>query len=138
MSEPLLLRFPLADVLPLAEHAVAAEDHQFWPYTDESGPCLVWVKQRGTFLVSNGLPHLSGADKTRVLVHAEGWGPDTENDLADTPVGGDDFEEYFSLTESLPGDATTTLEQVRAAVADGLLWFVLEVTETSVTIAFSA
>ncbi|MFE7525794.1 DUF3085 domain-containing protein [Kitasatospora sp. NPDC057542] len=138
MPETLLLRFPLADILPLAEHAAAASDHRTDPYSDASGACLIWVKDDGTYIMSNGLPHLPGKDIHHHVVHADGWGPGTENELRCTPVGGDDFAEYFPLNEPLSSDTTTTmLDQLRAAVADGLRWLELEVSEDSIGLAYS-
>ncbi|MFF2618528.1 DUF3085 domain-containing protein [Kitasatospora sp. NPDC058046] len=138
MPKPLLLRFPLADILPLAEHAAAAPDHRASPYSDASGACLIWAKDNGTYIMSNGLPHLPGKDTHHHVVHADGWGPGTEDGLCDTPVGGDDFAEYFPLNEPLTSDATTTmLEQLRAAVTDGLCWLELGVGTDRVAIAYS-
>ncbi|MEV7931293.1 DUF3085 domain-containing protein [Kitasatospora sp. NPDC088779] len=137
MSKPLLLRFPLADILPLAEHAAAAPDHRTSPYSDASGACLIWVKDDGTYIMSNGLPHLPGKNIHHHVVHADGWGPGTEDELSDTPVGGHDFAEYFPLNEPLSSDATTTmLERLRAAVTDGLRWLELEVSKDSVSLTY--
>ncbi|MFB8243016.1 DUF3085 domain-containing protein [Kitasatospora purpeofusca] len=138
MSKPLLLRFPLADILLLAEHAAAAPDHRTSSFSDATGACLVWVKDDGTYFMSNGSPHLPGRATHHHVVHADGWGPGTENELRNTPVGGDDFAEYFPLNEPLSGDATSTmLEQIRAAVADGLRWLELEVSKDTVGLAYS-
>ncbi|MFD9067553.1 hypothetical protein ACFVZ3_39235 [Kitasatospora purpeofusca] len=138
MPEPLLLRFPLADILPLAEHAAAAPKHRTSPYSGATGACLVWVKNDGTYIMSNGLPHLPGKDTHHHVVHADGWGPGTENDLGETPVGGHDFAEHLPLNDPLSSDpADTMLEQIRAAVADGLCWLELEVSEDSVVIVYS-
>ena len=138
MLKPLLLQFPLPEILPLAEHAAAAPNHRTSSFSDATGACLIWVKDNGTYFMSNGLPHLPGKDIHHHVVHAKSWGPGTENELRDTPVGGDDFAEYFQLTEPLSSDATTTLlEQLRAAAADGMRWLELEVSKESVGIAFS-
>ncbi|MFJ6776844.1 DUF3085 domain-containing protein [Kitasatospora sp. NPDC091257] len=135
-NSPLVLRFPLADILSLAEHAAAALDHRTSSYSDASGACLIWVKDDGTYIMSNGLPHLPGKD----VVHADGWGPGTENELRDTPVGGDDFAEYFPLNEPLSSDAATTttmLQELRTAVTDGLRWLELKVSTDSVMLTYS-
>lgn len=69
------LFFPLADVVAAAEHAVASPAHRL-AYGDTSPyPALWWVKDDGTYLMSNGIP-------------AEGAKPDDDPAGRSTPRGG--------------------------------------------------
>ncbi|WP_051969150.1 DUF3085 domain-containing protein [Kitasatospora azatica] len=111
------LRFALSDVLALAEHAAAAPWHQ--KYGNCERPALVWAKDDGTYLMSNGRPHLPGKDHRRV-VRAQGWGPGTGHELRHTAVGGDDFAQAIPLASGL-------LEQLSRHNAQGDAWFVLKV-----------
>jgi hypothetical protein len=76
------LRFPLAEVLVLAEHAVAAADHAS-PVGDEpDGPALLLVADDSVYVMSNGhrqLPPTEGQPaSSRVrAVFAEGYSAGT-------------------------------------------------------------
>ncbi|NKX91594.1 MULTISPECIES: DUF3085 domain-containing protein [Nocardia] len=113
------LWFPLRQVLPIAEHAMAAGEHS-WPEWDTDKPdpvppALVWAKDEGTYLLSNGRPRLL-ADPTRPdgsskVVYAVGYDNRSRFDFSGTAVGGDDFVEYIDLTESF--DGVTLIELIR-------------------------
>lgn len=119
------LFFPLADVVAAAEHALASPAHRL-AYGDTSPyPALWWVKNDGTYLMSNGIP-AEGAkpdDDPRRQVHAEGWGPGTD---ARALLGGNDFCAPYPLcVEGLTQDGETLLGMLRGALTDGnvdLIW----------------
>ncbi|WP_331730908.1 DUF3085 domain-containing protein [Streptomyces sp. NBC_01174] len=120
------LFFPLADVVAAAEHAVASPAHRL-AYGDTSPyPALWWVKDDGTYLMSNGIP-AEGAkpdDDPSRQVHAEGWGPGTD---ARAMLGGDDFCDPYPLCEAgWADDGDTLLGMLRGALRDGDTGLVLE------------
>ncbi|MEV4158462.1 DUF3085 domain-containing protein [Nocardia salmonicida] len=117
------LWFPLSQVSVLAEHAMAATEHS-WPSWDDNKPdpvppALVWAKDQGTYLLSNGVPRLladpAEPDGSSQVVYAVGY--DSYFNFTDTAVGGDDFAEYISLTEDY--DGITLIEMIRHHAARG-------------------
>ncbi len=117
------LWFPLSQVTVLAEHAMAAPEHS-WPDYDRDKPdpvppALVWAKDQGTYLLSNGTPRLLADPATpegsSKVVYAVGY--ERYFDFSYTAVGGDDFAEYISLTEQQNG--TSLIEMIRHHDADG-------------------
>lgn len=111
------LFFPLRQVSVIAEHAMAATEHS-WPDFDSDKPdpippALVWAKDQGTYLLSNGVPRLlADPDKpggSSQVVYAAGY--EQYFDFSYTAVGGDDFTEYISLTED--HDGTTLIDMIR-------------------------
>ncbi|MFD3458245.1 DUF3085 domain-containing protein [Nocardia fluminea] len=103
------LRFPLNQVSTIAEHAMAATEHS-WPTWDDDKPnpvppSLVWAKDQGTYLLSNGVPRLladpAKPEGSSQVVYALGY--DSYFNFTDTAVGGDDFAEYISLTDEQEG-----------------------------------
>ncbi|MER5615939.1 DUF3085 domain-containing protein [Streptomyces sp. NPDC002215] len=122
------LAFPLAKVLAAAEHAAAADKHKLGYGETEAAPRLWWVKDDGTYLMSNGQdPTDTRDDNGRLphVVHAEGWGPGTD---ARPILGGDDFRESISLTTPVFEDSTTLLDMLREAAAHGATRFNLKAT----------
>ncbi len=121
------LSFNLADVKPLIEHAKAAPEQQptfgqladetLWkpgakpgPYgTVEASeldpsklmPSLLFVKDRGAYLMSAGTPgQMSGDGEKRVVVYAAGCDPEKDEEWWDEcrhKCGGDDFAESLSV-----------------------------------------
>ncbi|WP_127354619.1 DUF3085 domain-containing protein [Actinacidiphila soli] len=92
------LQFPLAQVLAAAEHAAAATEHKLLHAETVPRPCLWWVKDDGTYLMSNAV---IGEDtpakiRARTIVYADGWGTGTD---ARSLLGGDDFAEPFDLCD---------------------------------------
>ncbi|MGN2638909.1 hypothetical protein ACTD5D_22650 [Nocardia takedensis] len=116
------LRFPLSEVLIIAEHAMAASHHSrslFEPASAPPEPSLIWAKNEGTYLYSNGLPRQSLDTDTPLHVYARGHGPGTEN-LGSTALGAVDFAEYIALTDR-DVDGETLIHQIREfAGLDGL------------------
>lgn len=117
------LRFPLTQASAIAEHAMAATEHS-WPTWDTDKPdpippALVWAKDQGTYLLSNGLPRLladpTQPDGSSQVVYAVGY--DSYFNFSDTAVGGDDFAEYISLTQD--NDGITLIEMIRHHAARG-------------------
>lgn len=111
MSNPdsIDLWFPLREVVAVAEHAMAAPRHPRCPFAGDevpAAPSLIWTKNDGTYLWSNGQPRQlrdpDDPDSDPLSVHALGWGPGTGPAVGATPVGGDDFHEYIDLTETFP------------------------------------
>lgn len=93
------LRFKLADLKPLIDHAKAAPDHQMG-YGEEGPkrPALQLVKDSGCYLMSNGIPRLpdpkAKPGETRSLVvYAAGCHKDDEW------IGGDDFVEVLGIED---------------------------------------
>ncbi|WP_327116638.1 DUF3085 domain-containing protein [Nocardia sp. NBC_01730] len=115
------LWFRLSEVRPIAEHAVAATEHapSLSQHLDNepSQPSLMWVKDDGTYLMSNGSP-LQLADPENPtggarVAYALDWGQGTGPDIGVTPVGSDDFAEHLPLHETvLPG--RTLIELIRS------------------------
>lgn len=85
------LRFPLKDVARLLAHTDSCEAHDTL-YGDYTGPGLLWVKDEGTYIMSNGLPRLPIGEN---VVYAEGYGPDAEWEDVQDACGGDDFAEFL-------------------------------------------
>ncbi|MFD4434201.1 hypothetical protein [Nocardia sp. NPDC058497] len=117
------LWFPLRQVSVIAEHAMAAPEHS-WPEWDDDKPdpippALVWAKDQGTYLSSNGIPRLPAdpaePEGSSHAVYAVGY--DSHFDFSDTAVGGDDFAEYISLTADHGG--TPLIEMIRHHAARG-------------------
>jgi hypothetical protein len=122
------LAFPLDKVLAAAEHAAAADKHKPSYGETEAAPCLWWVKDDGTYLMSNGQDPNDTRDHNGRLphvVHADGWGPGTD---ARSILGGDDFRESIDLTTPIFEDGTTLLGMLREAAAAGATRFQLKAT----------
>ncbi|MEV6527141.1 hypothetical protein AB0M43_34945 [Longispora sp. NPDC051575] len=156
-----ILLFPLDAVLRLAEHAAAAPEHEHFPTQVIDGqppsPCLVWVHDSGTYLMSNGIPgsKMDPPDQPGAFdhVHAEGYGPcrspresvaaadlvfdkDGRLEIPDPgELGGDDFAEPIDLTEP-HGRTPTLLRAIRAAHRIGRPHLALTVTAETYAISF--
>ncbi len=92
------LRFNVADLKPLVEHALAAKEwSKQWTEDDsaKAEPALILVKDEGAYLMSNGLPILprtpGDLSKGSLVIYALGYSPE------DGHIGGDDWAEYFPL-----------------------------------------
>ncbi|MFI1701433.1 DUF3085 domain-containing protein [Streptomyces bobili] len=122
------LVFPLAQVLAAAEHAAAADKHNLDDGETEAAPRLWWVKDDGTYFMSNGQDPTDTRNDNEyrlTVVHAEGWGPGTD---ARSILGGDDFRESINLTTPVFEDGTTLLGMLRDAAANGATRFLLKAT----------
>ncbi|MFF0532837.1 hypothetical protein ACFYT3_31240 [Nocardia amikacinitolerans] len=113
------LWFRLADVLDLAEHAMAATAHSLPPFEESAvgSPSLIWVKDDGIYLVSNGLPRQTPTDTDHPessvhVVYAHGHGHGTH--WHHGPPLGDDFIEFLPLTASFAEDGTSFIDVLRA------------------------
>ncbi|WP_280222040.1 DUF3085 domain-containing protein [Nocardia neocaledoniensis] len=115
------LWFPLRQVAVIAEHAMAATEHS-WPDYDSdkhepAPPALVWAKDQGTYLLSNGVPRLladpAKPEGSSKVVYAVGY--EQYFDFSYTAVGGDDFAEYISLTEQQHGISLIAMIRHHAA-----------------------
>lgn len=120
------LTFPIADVLANARHALDAPGHKPTFIEREEGrtpgPRLWWVKDDGTYLMSNG-----EGDRPPVA-YAEGYEPGTPDlwDRTRDACGGDDFvEPLIDLTGSFGQELVAAGPNAR---------LVLKVHETSATI----
>lgn len=140
---PRTLYFPLAEVAALAEATLASTDwsDSFMDSEDgnRTGPALMWVKDDGTYLMSNAEPRLAKVpgltDGHVVYGRADsprGTKVDGKDyDLARAICGGDDFAEYLTIGP----DADSNLgDQIRDAHRDGLKWLVIEVGRDSIGI----
>lgn len=122
-----VLQFPLTDVIELVAHSLSCTDHIASFSQVEAGepgaPALEWVKDDGTYLMSNGVPRLAGRDgEINRVVYARGWGSGTHFEVGRTEVGGDDFVEPIAVSEEI-------LLWVRQARAARLEWFCVSVTK---------
>ncbi|MGW4368041.1 hypothetical protein ACWEKT_20600 [Nocardia takedensis] len=127
------LWFPLEQVSPIAEHAMAAPEHTWSPYDTDPlvGPALVWVKERGTtYVCSNGRPRQLDPNRpgTTLTCYAHGWATFSPY-LSATAVGGDDFAEYLPLN-ARPGVGEPLIDLIRED-APHLGWLVIHVTTTT-------
>jgi hypothetical protein len=130
-----VLQFTLADVMELVVHSLSCTDHIASFSQTEAGepgaPALEWVKDDGTYLMSNGVPCLEGRDgEANRVVYAKGWGSGTRSELGHTEVGGDDFVEYIGVSEEV-------LLRLRQASAAGLEWFCVLASESSFKVGFA-
>lgn len=132
-----ILVFRVGDVRPLWEHAKAATAWQptfAQSLSDEElreldedptereplGPGLHWVKDRGTYLLSNGIPRQmdpNDPEKCHV-VYAEGLGPDASYWDLRNACGGDDFVELLdasicNLMDGVSDDAEMLIQVKR-------------------------
>lgn len=136
------LWFRLREVAPLVEHAMSASEHTKYPYPENDSPAvpsLIWSKDDGTYLLSNGRPRLL-ADPTKPegmaqVAYAQGWGPGTGPELSATPVGGDDFTEYVDLTEDVGGGYRLADLIAKYAALDG--WMIFTVRPGQYVISFA-
>ncbi|MGW5218743.1 DUF3085 domain-containing protein [Nocardia sp. NPDC004085] len=132
------LWFPLSKVIDLAEHAMAASQHSRSPYAGPGPavPSLIWVKDHGIYLMSNGIPHQPGEpdspDYQAHVVYALDHGPETHWIHGD-PLG-DDFVEYLDLTENFDGHTLIELIHAYAAVNG---WLSITVSTSSFAMRFS-
>ncbi|MFG3621276.1 hypothetical protein [Nocardia sp. NPDC047654] len=132
------LWFPLSKVIDLAEHAMAAPGHTRSPFDDPGPavPSLIWVKDQGIHLMSNGIPRQPGEpgspEGMARVVYALGHGPKTHWDHG-APLG-DDFAEYLDLTEDFDGHTLIDLVRTYAA-RNG--WFAITVSPSSFEMMFS-
>ena len=137
------LWFPLIEVAALADHAMAASEHTHSPSAPEDGPTvpsLVWVKDDGTYLLSNGRPrpladpgNPTGSSR---VVFAQGWGSGTGAELSDTPLGGHDFVEYIDLTAQF-SRADRLIDRIHQYALRGG-WMVFTVTPGQFEISFAS
>lgn len=130
-----VLQFPLADVIELVAHALSCTEHIESYSQREAGepgtPALEWVKDDGTYLMSNGVPCLEGRDgEINRVVYAEGWGSGTRHAVSRTEVGGDDFVEAIEVSEEL-------LLRLRQARTAGLGWFYVRTSKDRFTIGLA-
>jgi hypothetical protein len=135
--------FRLDETLRVAEATAQATSHHD-SFVDQengtkTGPALMWVKDAGTYLMSNASPRpdndviygrafaadgllLKQPDDSRSPAWDAVW--NTTREIC----GGDDFSEYFELDDLLP--------QLRAALADGWTHLVLTVSDETVDLTF--
>ncbi len=111
-----LLKFKMADLRPLLNHARDCKEHR-GVYGAKPVAGLMLVKDEGIYLMSSGLPMLqkSPNGKTNLVVYARGFDPYKDGDVWDAcrdAVGGDDFVEmlplsYFTKPAALLADSCT-------------------------------
>ncbi|WP_157978846.1 MULTISPECIES: hypothetical protein [Nocardia] len=130
------LWFPLDQVWPIAEHAMAAPEHSWSPYDTENPPvpALIWAKDEGTYLLSNGRPRQLDPHRPghSIICHAVGW-TDSHTGLGTTAVGGDDFAEYIALTEH--DETTPPLIDLIREFGPHHGWLILTVEPNKYTVA---
>ncbi|WP_433204699.1 DUF3085 domain-containing protein [Nocardia sp. CA-107356] len=129
------LCFPLSKVIDLAEHAMAATEHSRSPYDDPrpAVPSLIWVKDDGIYLMSNGIPRQPGSpENTARIVYAHGHESGTHWCYGE-PLG-DDFVEYIDLTQAT--DAGALIDLIRSYAALDA-WLVFTVSTGTFEMTFS-
>jgi hypothetical protein len=102
MENPMTtLRFDSDGVRKIADHMMASKDwSKGFGEKGEPRPQIIFVKDEGIYLMSNGKPHLPGTERQNFCVYAQGYDPNKDSDVWDNAraaVGGDDFAEYISL-----------------------------------------
>lgn len=137
------LRFPLAEAMELAEHAVYAPEHvPDWAQVADGittvGPALHWVTDAGTYLMSNGLPGVpdptTGGSR---VVYAIGWGQTSDRQrLGESAVGHDDDVTALALGD--PADPKSLIALLRRARDAGGRWLVLTVSDDDVKLEIRA
>ena len=133
------LRFPLRDVLAVADHAIAAPHHKPSFIDAENGttptPALWFVGDDGLYLMSNGLPgqpHPDGGDQL-LIAYADGYHTAMSKHAVADEIGGDDFCEPLPLLAP-QSDGATLHAQLTDGVAAGLDLFVINLDPTSMQI----
>ena len=127
---PVLLAFPLAEVLDLAAHAINAPSHATPVYDEPSGPALLLVALDGVYLLSNGLPQYDAAPGQAQAfgiraVYADKLGPGTPPVQRDHALG---HVGEALVPVPLPGPVITRL---RKAAAEHYDIFTLTLTATN-------
>lgn len=129
------LRFPVRDVLAVADHAIAAPDHKpsFADTVDgrTPTPALWFVGDDGLYLMSNGVPgqpHPDGGDRL-LVVYADGYDTAMSKHDAADEIGGDDFCEPLPLLDAQAG-GVTLYAQLADGLAAGLDVFVINLDTT--------
>ena len=104
------LTFDLREVGEQMRHALSCTSWKQTYGETEQKAGLWWVKDEGTYLMSNGI-----SDDRPAPAYAEGLGPDAEWDLVQEICGGDDFAEFLDMTDipsplfALTGEYSGTL-----------------------------
>jgi len=128
--------FQTNELLRLARHAIAAEQHEMGFGTGPSVPGLLFVHDRGVYLMSNGKPRdTEGVASGSHVVYAAGCNPNVGNfdDWYGTSrdlVGGDDFVEVLRLGQ------TTEEQQLFIDNCGQFKEFVVNLSPTSLTAGF--
>jgi len=132
------LYFPIDEVLRIGLLTAAAAEHTD-SFVDadagrKTGPALMWVKDHGTYLMSNAVPRpaddvIYARDGSPTGPLLTGDGPGDWERCRDI-CGGDDFAEYVPLAE--------LLDPLGADARAGAKWLVLRVGSTDVGLGVSA
>ncbi len=117
---------------------MAAPEHIWSPYAPDPKvvPALIWAKDKGTYLLSNGRPGQLDPNRpgSSVICHPVDW-TGSHTGLAQTAVGGDDFAEYLPLTDH-PDSAEPLIDPIREFGShNGWLIITVEPTRFTVTVA---
>ena len=121
------LVFPLARVLLVAEHALAAKSHA-WSVLDSRPPrpALVLVAEVGAALQSNGLATWPGVDDGLTVAYAEEYRTQHAGlSIADEIGHGDAIRIVLPLLDPIP-DQRILHRDLTAGAAAGALTFVIE------------
>lgn len=135
------LLFPLAEVLALAEHAIAAAGHKpsFSNHFDGTTPvpALWFVGDEGLYLMSNGLPaqpHPTEAGRLHV-VYARGYQTSMSKHAISHAIGGDDFCQVLALLDPQPGG--TLHARLAAGTTDGMTLFIIDLDQTAMELVIA-
>lgn len=99
------LIFPAEGVARVVRHALGSKKWgRGYGQTGQPKPCIIFVKDEGIYLMSNGEPADIVKEPQRFVVYAEGYDPTKEDrmvvyDRAREAVGGDDFGDYIEIDE---------------------------------------
>lgn len=126
------LFFDLAHAIRVAEETVAAAEH-VESFCGVGGPCLIWAKDAGTYLMSNAVPRpkedviYARADSpTGMLLQEETPGDADVWDETRRICGGDDFAEFLELEDMLSA--------MKRAAAAGYTQLIFEVNGDNISI----
>jgi|SRR6516162_3177371 hypothetical protein len=97
------LQFDRHDVQRVIEHMTTATEwgHGYDDDNDhehDARPQLIFVKDQGIYLMSNGLPRDIVEGETSFVAYAEGYDPSVETHNTWDTVSRDDFGEFIDLT----------------------------------------
>jgi hypothetical protein len=136
-----VLRFKAAELKRCIDHARAATSWEmgYEDMTDEQfreiglpppeqrqprGPCLLFVHDRGVYLMSNGIPRdLTDNGRSSYVVYAEHCHPHDDEDYYENSrdlVGGDDFVETIHIPRSWD-DACDQFETFEIVMNDNVI-----------------
>ena len=116
-----ILEFDAVRVRQLIEHAKAAPTHRkLHEGSDPPGPCLWLVGDQGVYLMSNGHPHLTGADGKSLVAYGKDCNPHEDEDWWETKsdlYGGDDGADELTFVSAIEARLAGGAATIRLALS---------------------